>query len=163
MRALPFALFLALLGASACGPGEEPAAKAPTEDPETAAAVPPGGPPPARRFPALPEEAEAAVLAVRKAAESGDLEALRPWMADGFSWSFGGDLDADQAIARWRDRPEVLRDLVAVIDRGCVAGQEAERVICPPEYGSDPGYLGYRAGFVRRPEGWRMTFFIAGD
>jgi hypothetical protein len=36
-------------------------------------------------------------------------------------------------------------------------------VVCPPEYETDPEYLGYRAGFRLQDDGWKMVFFVAGD
>ncbi|HVG10843.1 MAG TPA: hypothetical protein VNM67_24285 [Thermoanaerobaculia bacterium] len=98
-------------------------------------------------FPELPPGAEAALLAIRTAAEAGDLQALRGWLAEGVSF---GD-------------PEILRELVATLDRGCLEDDSGKRVVCPPEYRHDPKHPGWRAGIERQPQGWRLVFFNMKD
>ncbi|HWM95016.1 MAG TPA: hypothetical protein VN493_29950 [Thermoanaerobaculia bacterium] len=98
-------------------------------------------------FPELPPGAEQALLGIQTAAEAGDLEALRRWLAPGTGWSFD---------------PEALRELAATLDRGCLEDETGQRVLCPPEHRSDPDYPGWRAGIQRRPEGWRLIYFAAG-
>jgi hypothetical protein len=164
-RTFPLLLLLA-----ACAPGEtaDPPVPDPLPTPLTTVATPGAA---ARRektetltcFPELPPGAEEALLSIRTAAEAGDLEALRGWLAGDVNWSFGGEAGADRAIRHWREHPEVLRELVATLDRGCLEDETGRRVTCPPEYRRDPSYLGWRAGLERRPDGWRMTFFVAGD
>ncbi|HYG60992.1 MAG TPA: hypothetical protein VEL74_00295 [Thermoanaerobaculia bacterium] len=114
-----------------------------------------------------PSGAREAVESVQKAAAAGNAAALRPFMASELTWSFGGDADAGQAIKHWRQNPEVLREMAAILARGCVVQETpegaSERIVCPPEYESQSGYLGYRAGFERRGEVWKMTFFVQGD
>ncbi|HEX7183889.1 MAG TPA: hypothetical protein VF756_18815 [Thermoanaerobaculia bacterium] len=114
-------------------------------------------------LPELPPGAEEALVAVQLAAEAGDLAALRPWLADDLNWSFGAEPGAAGALAHWREHPEELRELAAVLERGCLAEEDGPRVVCPVEYLTEPNFLGRRAGFVRTPAGWRMIFFVAGD
>ena len=137
-------------------------------------------------LPARVEEKRAAILA---AAQSGDYEALRPLLAEPFSYSFGGPVEGG-AIAHWqtleRDygmRPiAILADLLSLpptLDRGiytwpfAVGKQpgdltEYERGLLrsvggqdlSDDFGEGTGYLGWRAGI--EPDGdW--IFFIAGD
>ena len=100
-------------------------------------------------FPELPPGAEAALLAIQKAAEAGDLQALRGWLAEGVKGSFGD--------------PETLRELAATLDRGCLEDDSGGRVVCPPEYRYDSEYPGWRAGVERQPQGWRLVFFVKGS
>ena len=165
MRAL--FLFLAL---AACSPGESagPPVPEPLSTPLTTKPTPGAE---ARRdktetlqcFPELPPGAEEALLAIRAAAAAGNLQALRGWLAPEINWSFGNEPGVDRAVRHWQEHPQALRELVATLDRGCLEDETGSRVICPPEYRRDPGYQGWRAGIERRPEGWRMTFFVAGD
>lgn len=97
-------------------------------------------------FPELPPGAEQALLSIQAAAEAGDLDTLRGWV-DGEAGS----------------NPETLRELAAVLDRGCLEDESGERVVCPPEYRRDPAYPGWRARLERRPGGWRLASFAAGD
>ena len=97
-------------------------------------------------FPELPPGAEAALLAIQTAAEAGDLQALRGWLAEGVNV---GDL-------------KTLRELAATLDRGCLEDDSGQRVVCPPEYRHNPGYPGWRAGIERQPQGWRLIFFVKG-
>lgn len=97
-------------------------------------------------FPELPPGAEAALVAIQKAAEAGDSQALRGWLAEGFKGSFGD-----------------LRELAATLDRGCLEDESGQRVVCPPEYRYDPNHPGWRAGIERQPQGWRLVFFLKND
>lgn len=146
LRALFLAFFLAACsppGESAPPPPPDPLPKPLTTTP-TAGAV-------ARRektttltcFPELPPGAEAALLAIRTAAEAGDLAALRPWLAPELKRSFNG-------------QPHLLRKLVASLDQGCLEDETGQKVTCPPG-------LPKRAGIAPLPQGWRLTFFVAGD
>ena len=100
-------------------------------------------------FPELPPGAEAALLAIQKAAEAGDVQALRGWLAEGAKGSFGD--------------PGILRELAATLDRGCLEDESGQRVVCPPEYRYDPKHPGWRAGIERQPQGWRLIFFVKSD
>jgi hypothetical protein len=100
-------------------------------------------------FPELPPGAEAALAAIQKAAEAGDVQALRGWLAEGFKGSF--------------EDPKILRELVATLDRGCLEEESGQRVVCPPEYRYDPSHPGWLAGIERRPQGWRLIFFVKGN
>ena len=96
-------------------------------------------------FPELPPGAEAALAAIQAAAEAGDLQALRGWLAEGFNGSLN------------------LPELAATLDRGCLEDDSGKRVVCPPEYRHDPKHPGWRAGIERQPQGWRLVFFIKAD
>jgi hypothetical protein len=96
-------------------------------------------------FPELPPGAEAALLAIQTAAEAGDQQALRGWLAEGFKGSLN------------------LRELAATLDRGCIEDDSGKKVVCPPEYRYDPTYPGWRAGIERQPQGWRLVFFNKKD
>jgi len=96
-------------------------------------------------FPELPPGAEAALAAIQAAAEAGDLQALRGWLAEGFQGSLGD-----------------LRELAATLDRGCLEDDSGKRVVCPPEYRHDPSHPGWRVAIERQPKGWRLIFFMKG-
>jgi hypothetical protein len=113
----------------------------------------------------LPPEASAVIDRVRKAAEQSDWSALRKVMVREFTWSFGGDRDADQAIEAWKNRPEYVRELGRVLRMGCRVdttrygdGTNAERIKCDGKSG-----LQFRAGFINTPEGWKLEYFVEGD
>lgn len=96
-------------------------------------------------LPELPPGAEPALLAIQAAAEAGDLQALRGWLAEGFQGSLA--------------TPEDLRELAATLDRGCLEDESGQRIVCPPEFRHDRDHPGWRAGIERRPGGWRLVFF----
>jgi hypothetical protein len=137
----------------------------------------------------LPAPVEAKRAAIAEAAASGDYEALRPLMAEQFSYSFGGPFEGG-AIGFWRSleqeegvRPiEILADLVQLpytlyqgIYTWPFAFDKQPSELVPYESGlledvggmdlsddffPDGGYYGWRAGI--EPDGdW--IFFIAGD
>ena len=143
------ALVLLVTLTMACSPGESaPPPPDPLPKPLTTAPTPGAV---ARRektttltcLPELPPGAEAALLAIRNAAEAGDLPALRRWLAPEIGKSFDG-------------RPELLRKLVAILDEGCLEDETGRNVTCPPG-------VPKRAGIALFPQGWRLTFFVAGD
>jgi len=113
----------------------------------------------------LPPEASAVIDRVRQAAERSDWTALRKSMVREFTWSFGGDRDADQAIQEWKNRPEYARELNWVLRLGCYVDTtryggetKAERIKC-----DGIGGMHFRAGFINTSEGWKFEYFVAGD
>jgi hypothetical protein len=106
---------------------------------------------------ALPQEARATIAQLRDAAAAKDFAKLRSLMTGEFTWSFGGDADADQAIAAWRDDSSYLHGLRATLNQGCHRSAQDE-LECPGKGGGD-----FRAGLVRTPAGWRLQYLVAGD
>jgi hypothetical protein len=107
----------------------------------------------------LPREATAAIRAAADAAKKQDLVALRRLMIDEFTWSFGGDSSADQAIATWKKDPAPLLAMDKVLRLPCrTSDDDADHVECPGK-----GDKSYRAGFIKTAAGWRMINFVAGD
>ena len=105
----------------------------------------------------IPKEARDVIRAVHASAQKSDFAALRSLMVREFQWSFGGDPDAEQALESWKADPQYMRNLARVTAQGC--GFITREIIeCPAKAGK-----GYRAGFARTPDGWRMRYFIAGD
>ena len=144
---------------------------------ETAAARQPAGLPPAVA------ETHAGLL---EAAESGDYEALRPFLPDsGFSYTFGGEVEGgpmaywQRAEAQTGERPIKILARILRLPYTLSGGryvwpfaydkQQEELTAYERELlgdlanaysGAGSGYLGWRAGI--EPDGtWR--FFIAGD
>lgn len=106
----------------------------------------------------IPAEARTAIRAVHAAAKAKDLVALRQLMDADFTWSFGGDGDAEQAIEAWKHDPNAIRELYRLTGRRCAYRIDEGNIQCPP----NAGYH-YRAGFSKTVHGWRMTYFVAGD
>lgn len=111
----------------------------------------------------LPAEVWNVIRQMNDAAGAADFASLRALMADDFTWSFGGDGDADQAISAWRDDPQYyLKALRGVLTKSCrreghfYDGQS--HVFCPGKTGTD-----FRAGFTLGKDGWKMRYFVIGD
>jgi hypothetical protein len=107
---------------------------------------------------AIPTDARSVVGAVRAAAKAKDYVALRRLMVSDFTWSFGGDGDAKQAIEAWRRDPGALKELYRVTGLQCSFRSSVNDIQCPPNAG-----FHYRAGFTKTDSGWRMSYFVAGD
>ena len=115
----------------------------------------------AAEMPAIPQVDPGAAdtwQAVFQAAAACDWDALSAQMPDEFSYSFGGSLDADEAIAAWQEaeaRGEpILQTLVEVLsDSSPVPSDDIWA------FGDTEG-LGYRAG-IRLDGTW--LYFVAGD
>jgi hypothetical protein len=137
----------------------------------------------------LPPPVEEKRAAILSAAESGDYEALRPLLANNFSYTFGGAVEGGP-IAYWQDVEResgespiaILVDLLKLpptlhggvytwpfaFDKQPEELTEYERGLLrsvggqdlSDDFGEGSGYLGWRAGI--EPDGdW--IFFIAGD
>ena len=105
----------------------------------------------------IPEDAQVTIRAVGSAAGRQDLAALDRLMIREFTWSFGGDRDARQALDAWRADPRYLAQLSRATAAKC--GYVTPKIIeCPIRAGT-----GQRAGFERTTDGWRMSYFVAGD
>lgn len=106
----------------------------------------------------VPTEAQFIIREVRAAAKKKDFSALRRLMVSEFTWSFGGDGDADQAIEAWKRDPAAVRELYRITGQRCHFRTDEMHIQCPP----NAGYK-YRAGFTKTEQGWRMSYFVAGD
>jgi hypothetical protein len=106
----------------------------------------------------LPPNAMDVIGKVSAAAAKRDFGALEGLMAPEFTWSFGGDRDARQALKAWRADPNYLQQLHLAI-RGLCALKTSDGVVeCPTNSGTK-----YRAGFKATQNGWKMIYFVAGD
>jgi hypothetical protein len=104
----------------------------------------------------LPAGAREVIAQVQSAARTSDYPKLRSLMVDEFSWSFGGDASADQAIAEWRKQPRYLRQLASVTKSRCT--YRKQYVECPANAGTS-----FRAGFTKIGGRWKMAYFVEGD
>lgn len=104
-----------------------------------------------------PKEALIVIKQVHKASAQQQFQSLTTLMSPEFTWSFGGDASADQAIQEWKARPKLLQQLSRVTAGRCevVSGGIVQ---CPAG-----ARIGYRAGFKQFPQGWLMVYFVAGD
>lgn len=103
------------------------------------------------------KDAKASIHDVHDAAAKQDLAKLSTLMIPAFTWSFGGDASAEQALLEWKKDPRQLQQLARITALPCVT-QSDGTVECPTK-----ARAGARAGFKKMPEGWRMTFFVEGD
>jgi len=83
------------------------------------------------------------------------LKALRPLMDDSFTWSFGGDADADQAVSEWAKDSKLPQAIRAAVTGRCKATKDD--VTCQPK---KPGQ---RLVLEKKDGCWRWTAFVAGD
>jgi hypothetical protein len=106
---------------------------------------------------AIPKDAADVIRSTLDAADKKALSSLRALMVDAFTWSFGGDEDANQAIAEWKKDPKYLREMVGVLKMGCHL-ESATQIEC-----TGRGGMTFRAGFIKSGQGWRMNYFVEGD
>ena len=105
----------------------------------------------------LPPGATAVIHAVHTAAGQQRHAALQRLMAPEFVWSFGGDADAQQAMATWKADPKALKALHRATGMPCAALPDGS-VECPRSAGRAA-----RARFEFTAQGWRMVSFVEGD
>ncbi|HYJ80438.1 MAG TPA: hypothetical protein VEW03_12575 [Longimicrobiaceae bacterium] len=100
-------------------------------------------------------------LAVRDAAQRGDIATLRALMARDFVHSLSGGEGVLEAVGAWRQhRANDLRRLPFLLDRGIVIVPGTPVWAAPPEYATQPAYTDLRAGFRRGPDGWEWLFLV---
>jgi hypothetical protein len=88
------------------------------------------------------------------AGKKDPLKALDPFMARTFTWSFGGDAIAEQALTEW-----AKDDAVPTTIRAAIAGRCTTRgtsVTCAPAKGP-------RLVLEKQDGCWRWTAFVGGD
>ncbi|MYM39929.1 hypothetical protein [Duganella qianjiadongensis] len=106
----------------------------------------------------IPDDAKSVIHAVHVAAKARDYRALKALMVSEFTWSFGGDGDANQAIEAWKHDQQALYELSRVTRLRCSFITDVSTIQCPANAG-----IYYRAGFTKTADGWRMFYFVAGD
>jgi hypothetical protein len=104
----------------------------------------------------VPAAAKDVIAQVHKAASTSNYPKLRSLMVEEFSWSFGGDASADQAIAEWQKQPRYMRRLAEATKFRCT--YRDKEVECPANAGTS-----FRAGFTKIGDRWKMTYFVEGD
>ena len=112
---------------------------------------------PARAAAEIPSGALEVIARVSRAARQMDYAALRADMIREFTWSFGGDSSAEQAIAEWKKQPKHMRQLAKVTQARCVYRKD-KYVECPANAGAS-----FRAGFKVSEGQWKMVYFVGGD
>ncbi len=81
-------------------------------------------------------------------------EALRRLMEQSFTWSFGGDRDADQAVREWKEHTDLLAGLGKALSGSCK--REEQSLTCQAK--GTP-----RLVLELQGKCWRWTAFVAGD
>ena len=104
----------------------------------------------------VPAAARQVIAQVHAAARTSNYPKLRALMIDEFSWSFGGDASADQAVAEWQKQRRYMRHLAAATKSRCA--YRDKYVECPANAG-----ISYRAGFTKIGDRWKMAYFVEGD
>jgi hypothetical protein len=104
-----------------------------------------------------PSGAMEVISRVSRAARQMDYVALRADMVQEFTWSFGGDSSAEQAIDEWKKQPKYMRQLGKVTQARC-AYRKDKHVECPANAGTS-----FRAGFKLSEGRWKMVYFVGGD
>jgi hypothetical protein len=120
-------------------------------------------PPPALdtgKWSGLPAGADKVVAEVERAATTRDVGALRRHMVDDFVWSLGSEPSAEMAVVTWQADPSRLAELARALEGGCAA-VEGE-LVCP-SVAAAGDFTGYRVGFARRGDAWKMTYFVEGE
>ena len=104
-----------------------------------------------------PSGAGEIIVRVDRAAKHNDYVALRADMAPEFTWSFGGDSSAEQAIDEWKKEPRYMLQLRSVTQARCLYRKD-KYVECPANAGAS-----FRAGFKLSEGRWKMVYFVEGD
>ena len=120
---------------------------------EAVAASDPKTPP----FTTAPADARLLLRVIWNAAgNKAALKALRPLMEPQFTYSFGGDVDADQAVTEWAKDTKLSKALrEALSAKKCTVDRST--VVCTAAKD------GRRLGLEKIDGCWRWTSFVGGD
>lgn len=88
------------------------------------------------------------------AGKTDAMKALDPFMERAFTWSFGGDAIAQQALTEWAKDDSIPKKLRAAIASRCTT--KANILTCEPP-------KGLRLVLEKRDGCWRWTAFVGGD
>lgn len=95
--------------------------------------------------------------------KSKDKTALKGIMAKSISYSFGTTkTDPDSAI-KYIEKNKLWKKFDEILSKGYVFSKDINGYVSPPDYVKVEGYMGYRAGFTKEKDCWKLIFFIAGD
>ena len=107
---------------------------------------------------------------VSEAAHDLNYESLGRLMVEEFRYSFGGSSQRKDAIQWYKDHPELLQTLEAVLSQPCAFTDAygLRHYICPAAAAAavefNNPYYEHRAAFRREEFGdWSFVWFIAGD
>jgi hypothetical protein len=115
------------------------------------------------KFGQVPPAAAKIIASVEQAATTRDVDKLRSFMIDDFTYSTGDEPSADTAIIVWRADPSILGELAKAVGAGCAHDQARREVVCPGAYLQDAAQAGYRAGFREANGAWRLAYFTHGE
>ena len=105
----------------------------------------------------IPHAAKIVISETHRSAKLHNSKALLKLMVPNFVWSFGGDANAMQAIDSWLENPILFDELSRITSMDCIS-LDKYTVECPKNADT-----GYRAGFKKTTQGWRMEYFVEGD
>lgn len=95
--------------------------------------------------------------------KSKDKAALKAVMAKSISFSFGTTkTDPDSAI-KYIEKNNLWAKFDEILSKGYIFSKDLNGYVSPPDYVKVEGYMGYRAGFTKEKNCWKLIFFIAGD
>ncbi len=95
--------------------------------------------------------------------KSKDKSALKGVMSKNISFSFGTTkTDPDSAI-KFIEKNKLWSKFDEILNKGYVYSKDLKGYVSPPDYVNVEGYMGYRAGFTKEKDCWKLIFFITGD
>jgi hypothetical protein len=100
------------------------------------------------------------VRMVREAVRTRDANALAPLMTPNFGYQLEPLMEGPGVFEFW-EKHILWAQLELIIGQQFVAS--GKFMVAPPEFASNPGYAGYRAGMVKTRSGWRFAYFVQGQ
>ncbi len=97
---------------------------------------------------------------VRDAIRNRDAESLAPLMTPNFGYNLEPLMEGPGVFEYW-EKNDVWPSLELIVGQQFVPN--GGFMVAPPEFTSDPGYVGYRAGMVKTRGGWRFAYFVRGN
>ncbi len=97
---------------------------------------------------------------VRDAIRNRDAESLAPLMTPNFGYNLEPLMEGPGVFEYW-EQNNVWPSLELIVGQQFVPN--GGFMVAPPQFTSDPGYVGYRAGMVKTQDGWRFAYFVSGN
>lgn len=99
----------------------------------------------------------------KSAVKNKDRATLKKMISDDIFYSFGPMKPGAKNCIAHMDKYKLWDKMMKILNKGYAFQKEIKGYVSPPDFIEKEGYMGYRAGFTRKGEFWRMTFFVVGD
>ena len=101
---------------------------------------------------------------LREAVAKHDVPMVASLMTPDFGYLMDpipGDAGSGEGVFRYWDKNNLWPELNLILKEKFVPF--GNYMVAPPQFATDPGYTGYRAGIMNQKGSWRFAYFVTGQ